>query len=608
MMNKSFLKTYSDIQDWLKGKDLSTVAFDTETEGLKYGSPIVGLSLCNGQDACYINLIYVDEFENEKLLWLEIQKIFYSASVLIAHNIKFDLKVLRSKGIEPTCNLYDTMVASHLLNENKPCDLKSLMERKLQWKNVKEWKEVAPKGFDSHEFEEYGIKDSIATWKLYEMTKPLIEKNGFHDLFYNIEMPFQRVLVDLECSGIEIDQKYLEDLDDTLAVQRNILEIKCVESLGLKMVEEKNLWGLIVTSPPVNFNSPKQLIDIIQNKLKLELPYQTDKGNPSTGKDSLFLLKGRHPFIDNLLEWRKVEKLYNTFVHPMWDYIDPDGRIRPSFNDCVAVTGRLSSSKPNGQNLPKGKKTDTYKIRKMFRAKKGCKLVHADFSGQELRVCAVASKDQNMIDAFLKDKDLHLTTANEWLQLAIPEECLYKSHPDYKKCAEQFDDERQVGKNGVNFPIIYGTTARGIAINNNISEEKAQAGIDAFFRLYPNVKRAINQCRKDLIRDKCVVTMLGRKRRIEDITPKAIRQAFNSLIQGFCVDLLRIVMVALRDEFLKHPEWDAQFVLTVHDSVDVEIKEQFAQGASIRIKDIMENTYKFPIPLPVDIKILEYLE
>lgn len=607
-MNKSFLHNYNEVQGWLSNKDLSTIAFDTETEGLKYGSPIVGLSLCNGQDACYINLIYIDEFENEKLLWLEIQKIFYSVSTLIAHNVKFDLKVLRSKGIEPTCNLYDTMVAAHLLNENKPCNLKSLMERKLQWKNVKKWKEIAPKGFDSHEFEEYGIKDSIATWKLYEMTKPLIEKNGFHDLFYNIEMPFQRVLVDLECNGIEIDKEYLEDLDDVLNAQRSILEIKCVESLGLRMNEDKNLFGLITTSSPTNFNSPKQLIDIIQNKLKLELPYQTDKGSPSTGKDSLFLLKGRHPFIDNLLEWRKVEKLYNTFVHPMWDYIDPDGRVRPSFNDCVAVTGRLSSSEPNGQNLPKGKKTDTYKIRKMFRAKEGYKIIHADFSGQELRVCAVVSEDQNMIDAFLKDKDLHLTTANEWLQLAIPEECLYKSHPDYKKCIEQFDDERQAGKNGVNFPIIYGTTARGIAINNNVSEEKAQAGIDAFFRLYPNVRRAINQCRKDLIRDKCVITRLGRKRRIWDITPKAIRQAFNFLIQGFCVDLLRIVMVALRDEFLKHPEWDIQFVLTVHDSVDVEVKEQFAQEASIKIKDIMENTYRFPIPLPVDLKILDFLE
>lgn len=601
-MQKTFITTFKDCQDWFDKRDFPALAFDTETDGLKYNSPVIGMSFCDGEKACYINLY---NNADEDLIVKLLDAVLDFTDLLIGHNLKYDLKVLKSCEIEPECNLYDTMVAAHLLNETKPCGLKSLMKRKLHYKDVKEWKEVKDKGYDSPEFQEYGITDAIATWQMYELTKPLIEKNGFHDLFYNIEMPFQRVLVDLETNGIEIDQDYLEDLDDTLAAEKVILEQKCVESLGLKMIREKNLFGFVTVSSPANFNSSKQLIKIIKG-LGLKLPYKTEKGTESTKKEALKTLVGKHPFIDLLLEWRKVEKLHNTFVSPMWNHIYSDGRIRTNFNDCGTLTGRLSSDSPNLQNLPKNSKTDTYKIRGMFVPKKGYKLVHADFSGQELRVCAVESKDKNLIDFLEKNKDLHLSIVNDWFNLGIPEEALYESHKDYEYYKEKFIDIRDKLK--ISFPILYGTTSFGISWRTGIKEDEAQKGIDSFFRLFPDVQKRMEECKQQLYKNKHLVTMLGRKRRFWELSPKAFRQAFNFLIQGYCADLLRIAMVLLRREYLNHPEWDAKLVLTVHDSVDTEIKEEYAEVCAKRKKEIMEGCSGLIIPLPVVIKILDRLE
>jgi DNA polymerase-1 len=611
-MNLSYLKTYQEVQDWLQGKDLSVVAFDTETDGLRFGSPIVGISLCNGTDACYINLFNNLEYHRILLLiWKEFDIGFDSSggkSILIGHNLSYDLKVLKFYNIEPHCYLYDTMVAAHLLNENAKCGLKDLMKRKLKWTDVKEWKEVAPLGYDSKEFQEYGIKDVIATWKLYELTKPLLAKGGFDNLFYNIEMPFQRVIVDLETNGIGVDQDYLEDLDDTLTAERVILEEKCVLSLGMKMLREKNLFGFEVVSSPINLNSSKQLLDIIQNKLKIKLPYTTKKGNPSTKSECLKVIRTKHPFIDLLLQYRKVEKLHNTFIEPLWGQIDSDSRVRSSVNDAIPRTGRLSYSNPNNQQLPSSKKKDIYGVRKIYRAKEGYVFVQGDWSGQELRGCAHVSGDQNMIQAFLADKDLHLATANEWLKLEIPNEHLFKTHPAYKNVAAKYEKERDRGKNGVNFPIVYGTTAKGIALRQGIDEEMALAGIEAFFTLYPDVRKAVKQCRKDLFAHNCVVTMLGRKRRFWEINDKAIRQAFNFLIQGFFADVLRIAMVNIRQLFLDHPEWDAKLVLTVHDSITAECPKECAEVVSKEMQHVMETSYKLSIPLPADMCISETLK
>src|SRR3989304_869024 len=272
-MTKSFLKTFAEVQKWFDRRDFPAPAFDTETDGLRFGSPIVGISFCDGEKACYINLW---DNQEQDLIIKYLDVVLEFTDLLIGHNISYDLKVLHYHEVIPECDLYDTMVAAHLLNEAKGyAGLKFLMKKKLGYTDVKDWKDVKDLGYDSKEFQEYGITDAVATWQLYELTKPLIEKEGFHNLFYSIEMPFQRVIVDLEVNGIGIDQERLEDLDDILAAEKVILEQRCVESLGLKMIEENNLFGYITTSSPINLNSSLQLIDIIQNKIGLKLPYKT---------------------------------------------------------------------------------------------------------------------------------------------------------------------------------------------------------------------------------------------------------------------------------------------------------------------------------------------
>lgn len=614
-MDKQFLYKYKEVQNWLNDNNCSILAFDTETDGLEFGAEIKGISLCNGQSACYVN------FHNNPEIHIILDYIYqylfklrhlYYCKLLIGQNIPYDLRVLKTYGYSlDDVNLYDTMTAAHLLNENKSCGLKPLSVRVLKYKeeDVRKFKEVIEYGFGSRIFEEYAIGDAIKTWELYEKTKPLLTKQGFDKLFYEIEMPFQRVLVDLAYNGIEIDKEYLEDLEDTLTAEKITLEQKCIESIGMKMIEEKNLFDFVVISSPINLNSPDQLVKVIQERLKLKLPYTTDKGKPSTGAKSLEKLKGKHPFIDLLSQYKKVNKLLNTFVSPMWNFIDKDGRIRTSFNNCVARTGRLSSSKPNLQNLPKLSKDDLYKIRNLFIAKEGYKLICLDYSGQELRVCAEESQDKSMIDVFIKDKDLHLDIVNKWFNLGIPNEALYKKHKDYENYKTKFKDKRDKLK--ISFPILYGATAQGISIRTGVNEEKVQKGIDTFFKLYPKVREKIKQCRKELFERRYVRTLLGRKRRLNKITPKAIRQAFNFLIQGFCADLLRIAMADLRELCLINSYWDAKLVLTVHDSIVIEVKEEFAEICARHFKAIMETCiydfYNMSVKLPVDIKIADKL-
>jgi DNA polymerase I len=597
-MNLSYITTYSEWFDWSnKVAKLEVVAFDTETESLRYGSKIIGLSLCNGIEACYINLSGKDDSERSPIIGAIMDIFETETKLLVGHNISYDLRVLKLCEIEPTCNLYDTMVACHLLNENAKCGLKDVAARKLGYKDPMTWKEAIKFGYDSKGFAEYGIGDAIKTWQLYELTKPLIDKGGFTNLFYNIEMPFQRVIVDLETNGIGIDQEYLKHLDDTLAAQKVLLE-ECFEP----MIGRK-----------INLNSGQQVAKVIQEDLGIKLPNtkpskRHPKGQPSTKSQVLEPLRKQHKFINTLLDYRKVEKLWNTFVHPMWEKIYEDGRVRPSFNDCIARTGRLSSSNPNGQNIPSPKKRDSYGIRKMFKARDGYVLIQGDWSGQELRGCAHVSGDKNMIESFLADKDLHLATANEWLKLEIPDEKLYKAHPEYKSVATKYEKERDRGKNGVNFPIVYGTTAKGISFRQGIDEELAAAGIEAFFKLYPGVRAAVRKCKKDLFEHHCVVTMLGRKRRFGIINDKAIRQAFNFLIQGFFADVLRIAMSNIRQLFIDNPQWDAKLVLTVHDSITAEAKKECAEEVSKEMQRVMESSYKLSIPLPADMIISQTLK
>ncbi len=244
-------------------------------------------------------------------------------------------------------------------------------------------------------------------------------------------------------------------------------------------------------------------------------------------------------------------------------------------------------------------------FRNLFIAPKGKVFIKADFDNQELRVCASVCQDGAMITALKQNKDLHLTTANACFNLNIPEPELYKSHPEYNKHLEKYKEERYIGKNGVNFPILYGSSPWGVAERLNRDEDEVKKWFYSFFKLYPKVQKKINETRFRVQNHQPIKTIFGRIRRLDFTGNKAFRQAFNFLIQSACADILRIAMNNVRTWYLKYPTIEIKPVLTVHDEIVYEVDEKYMKWVAKEIKNIMENSVILSVPLKVDISIVK---
>ena len=600
-VDKSYLTSLGDVKGWFERVPHEKLAFDTETTDLNYSKlDCVGMSFCNGIDACYLDLtLYSDK---DTLCFLKSQ---FETEIkkLIMHNSAFDLKVLWKLGIRNvTENIFCTMTAAQLLDENNSCALKDLAQRILGVKEVKTFKEASAKGMNTKEFYDYGMNDAIWTWQLHKIQNKQLYEQNLNKLFFEAEMPFQFVLRDMEINGILIDRKAADDLTKTVAEDIHNLESQMLKSIGMDWIIIKDLFGGIYYESPINFGSPKQLVDLITNKLGLEITVLTDNSNPSVGAESIQKLKGQHPFIDLLEKYAVATGMYEGFLDPLPGRINIDGRIRSSFGRTK--TGRLRSSNPNLQNLPNPNPIYPIDFRGCVIAPEGKTLIVADYSGQELRVLAEVSQDKNMINAFLKDKDLHLATANKVFKLGIPEECLYRSHSDYLGYRKKYKNERHIGKNGINFPIVYGTTPYGRAKDLNISEKLAEEYINGFFELYPDIKKAIEKCGKILKFQHYVTTLAGRRRRFPGhLTAKNFRQAFNFLIQGYSADMIAIAAGKIRKLALSNPWCELKIILIVHDEIVMEVNEEYAETILYSIKYAMENAVKLSMPLIVDIGI-----
>ncbi len=623
-MQKNFPKTLIEVKEWFKTLNPTVLSLDTETTGLDFDCDLMGISLCDGLQAGYINL---EKHLYREFILAELINLLENTSLLIMHNSPFDLRVLKQHGVEYTGKLYDTQVASHLLNENTSCALKDIVKRKKfeGWETAIEFKEAVDNGYSSDKFLNYAISDAIWAFELYKLTKPLLIKQELWSLFTQIEMPFQYVLVEFYLNGVKIDTKKLSEFDSILTKEREKAERNCVESINLKMIEEKTLFGLIDIKSPINLSSSQQLAKIIEGQLGIELP-KTDpsdmypEGQASTSADVLEPLKGKHPFIRYLLRFRKCEKLLNTFIQPLYGKINKDGRLRTSYNDCVARTGRLSSSGPNLQNIPKElSEDDIVNIRELFIADKDKIFVRADYDLQEIRQLANVTGDKNLIHVLNSGQDIHLASANGCLNLGLTEQQLIKTDPEFEALKKRYKKERHIGKNGINFPVIYGSTCYGVALNNNVSEEEAQEWIDGFHNMYPEVRVAIKKCEQELIHNHCVTTYFNRRRRFnfssDDVQqyrrgrggPFAhqLRQAFNVLIQGFCADLLRITLIKLLECYRNNPEWGAKLTLTIHDDCISEVNPQYANEVLKAKKEIMENAVNLQVKFLVDIGVCD---
>lgn len=589
-MKRYIIKTLMDTKKFFKHFNTDVFSFDTETTALKYMElDIEGISFCDGILSCYIDLI---DNEDRKEILSFLNNIFSNVKVIIAHNILFDLKVLHKVGIivKDTIKLYDTMIAAHLLDENNPVGLKYLAEEKLG-KDITKYEEI--KNHRSREFYMYACHDAEWTYELMRLQKPQLIDEDLKDLFTNIEMPFQWVLLDMELNGMLIDVDTLNETAKELLETITDLKFKLKQYTGDK---------------DINFNSGQQLGNFLFKDLALPIIETTKTGRPSTGTLTINALKDKHPFVELLYQYKIVQKLYSAYFAKdaqILRNIDSDGRVRPSFRDTGTATGRLSCSEPNLQQLPKINKDMPIDTRKCFVAPKGSTMITCDYSGQELRVLTEITQEPVLIDTFNKGKDMHLATANDFFNLNIPEEALYEGSKEHGVYKDKYKAERNKAKI-INFGMAYGKGAFGFSKDFNISEDEAQEILDKYFAALPKVREAIDRCHQEVRDNGFVATMAGRRRRFKlnqwgKMDNKSFRQAFNFLIQGFSADMIRIAMVRVRELGKQNKEWGLKTIATVHDEAVYECNEQYIRVASDGIRLAFEEAVKFCIPVVADV-------
>jgi DNA polymerase-1 len=604
-MDKQIIKSVEEFQTFLSTCD-KVVVFDTETTSLNYVElELVGFSLCDGKQACY-----VDVFENAwgvKIIdclrdWIA------KCNLVIMHNAPYDLMVLYKLIIRAEPKVFCTQTAAHILDENRSKGLKNLVIEELgvHPSEVESWEQAAKEGYHSPRFHKYGMNDAIWTYQLYEKFRPEILRQGLGYVFFDIEMPFQYVLRDLGINGVLVDKDALAR--ETLIARQRVYDIqkRILDRLDATYTVQHNMVdGSMEIVSLTNLNSPKQVIEIFEH-YGLEITETTDGGAPSVGKNTLTRHRD-HEFVSDYIKYKTYVKLLTGFLEPLPSKIDADGRVRTSFNNTVAVTGRLSSSNPNLQNLTKEETLedicvdeDPLSARCVFVAGKGNVLVGADYSGQELRVIAEESQDPTMIEAFHNKQDLHLTVANEQFGLGIPSAALVKDHEEYGKYKKQHSSERSKAKT-IDFGIAYGKTSVGFAADWNVSRAEATKVVNGYFGRFPKIKEAIDKSKKEVKSRLFVSNLAGRRRRFVKATKRAFRQAFNFKIQGYSADMLKIAMVHVRYAL---QELDGvKLVLTVHDEIVVECYEDQADLVVKIVEYEMKNAVKLCVPLEVDVNV-----
>lgn len=598
-MIRKVLTTLEEVQNWFSPLK-SAYAFDWETTGLNYlKMEPVGISFCDGEKACYIDL----EDKNADILNY-LCNIFNSSSTLfIAHNAKFDINCCFKFCNSIPKNIFCTFMAAFVLDENRTSyKLKVIIQEDLHIpaSMVQKWETVDSLGHDTEEWYEYCFNDSIWAYGLYQLYSYGLKKQNLEYLFYEIEMPFIPVLSYMERTGVLVDKERLQTMQDDLEKQISATEVELLELLGLEPDVEFDLFGNATTTLPINFNSPQQMTKAFED-LGVEVPLNKKK-KKSLDKKLLDPLENKYPVVKKYLEYKSLQKLLSGYVLPAWKLMDEDGRVRSSFG--MAVTGRLTCSKPNRQNMPRPPKDKPeLNFRSVNCAEEGKVLLAPDYSGQELRLLGVVTNDAVIIDAFDRNLDLHLLTANNCFNLNLSTKQLTNGTKEFEEAKEKYAEERYKAKNGANFPIIYGTTAYGVSWRQGVDLREAQRWIDNFFNLYPNVKKAMEETRKELESRGWVCTLYGRRRRFPTYKRESpfkkeamLRQAFNFKIQGSAADQIKIAMAKIYQRGIS-------IILMVHDEVVCEVPEKDAERIGKEIQTIMEECVSFRIKFKVDYKI-----
>ena len=572
------------VQNLLQQK---AVCFDTETTSLnELEAELVGMSFSYKKGLAYY--IPLSENREEVLETLEIFKPFFEKKdiVKIAHNLKFDYKILKQYNVNIEGAMFDTMIAHYLLNPDGRHGMDYLSEMYLNYIPVSIESIIGKKGKNQGTFRdadlltqtEYAAEDADVTFQLYELFAPQLKKENLEDLFFKVEMPLMEVLAKMELEGVSLDKNWLEkesiDLENDL---RNL---------------EKTIFE--ISGEEFNMNSPKQLGEILFEKMQLDpKAKKTKTGQYATSEDVLQKLSGKHEIIKHILEYRTYQKLKSTYVDALPLQIDKtDNRVHTNFSQTTAATGRLASVNPNLQNIPI-RTLRGQQIRGAFVANPGNKIISADYSQIELRLIAEISNEENMIKAFQDGEDIHASTASKLFK--IPLEEVTKTQRSQAKT--------------VNFGILYGQGAFALAEQTGLSRTEAKEMIASYYETYPKLKKFMaDQVTKaqDL---GYVETILKRKRHLKDINSAnfvvkahAERNAVNAPIQGSAADVIKLAMIKI-DEKLTEQNLKTKMLLQVHDELLFEAPIDEVESAKILIKTEMENAFETKVPLLVEVGV-----
>lgn len=563
------------------------VCFDTETTSLnELEAELVGMSFSYKKGLAYY--IPLSEDKGEVLQTLEIFRPFFEKEDLIkvAHNLKFDYKILKQYDITVKGAMFDTMIAHYLLNPDGRHGMDYLSEIYLNYKPVSIETIIGKKGKKQGNFRDadlrtqtdYAAEDADVTFQLYELFAPQLKKENLEDLFFTIEMPLMEVLAKMELAGISLDEKWLAQESVDLENDLKQLESKIFELSG----EEFNM------------NSPKQLGEILFEKMQLDpKAKKTKTGQYATSEDVLQKLASKHEIIKHILEYRTYQKLKSTYVDALPSQIEKtDNRVHTNFSQTTAATGRLASVNPNLQNIPI-RTLRGQQIRGAFVSAEGKKIISADYSQIELRLIAEISGEDNMIKAFQNGEDIHASTAAKLFK--IPLEEVSKTQRSQAKT--------------VNFGIIYGQGAFALAEQTGLSRTEAKQMIEAYFETYPKLKEYMAEQVNKARQIGYVETILGRKRHLKDINSNnfvvrghAERNAVNAPVQGSAADVVKMAMIKIQKE-LEKEKLQTKMLLQVHDELIFEAPIEEVEVASNIIKIEMESAIETQVPLLVEVGV-----
>jgi DNA polymerase-1 len=559
--------------------------FDTETTGLDYHSAeLTGIAFSwEKNKAFYVYL--PEDLEKSKKLVLKFKDLFANENILkVGQNIKFDMQMLKSYGVEVAGPYFDTMIAHYLLQPEQRHNFDFLVETYLNYHPVEIEELIGPKGKDQKTMrdvdpqliKEYAGEDADLTLQLKAVLEKELEKNGFTELFKTIEIPLLPVLTDIEFEGVKVDKENLANYSKELTEK-----IKKVET---------DIYAFAETE--FNIASPKQMGEILFEKMKIiPNPKKTKTGQYSTSEQELQKLQSKHEIIDKILEFRTLQKLLSTYVDALPKLIsEKTGKLHTSFNQTVAATGRLSSTNPNLQNIPI-RTAEGKKIRGAFVASNDDRIIlAADYSQIELRLIAAMSEDENMISAFKNKEDIHAATAARVFN--VEQSAVSKEMRSQAKSA--------------NFGIIYGISSFGLAQNIGISRSDAKNLIDNYFSTYPKVKKYMEKQIAFARDNEYVSTLFGRKRYLPDINSRnavvrgvAERNAINAPIQGTAADIIKIAMAKIYKRF-KQENIKGKMILQVHDELVFDVYKDEIEKVKQLVKAEMESAAQLSVPLTVE--------